>query len=101
MTCRARRREETNRPSDYGDVETKAGERQRGHAAHAAAFPRARLMGHVMQHAALGGEAIFGPDPLDVDERGLAQAVDGVLKRGNGDGVIGVRGRDHVVTTRL
>jgi hypothetical protein len=46
------------------------------------------------------GEAIFRPDALDVDERGLAQAIDGVLERGDGDGIIEVRCRCHEVTTR-
>jgi len=37
-----------------------------------------------MQHSALGGEAVLLPQPLDMDQRSLPQAVNGVLKHGEG-----------------
>ena len=45
-------------------------------------------MRRVVEHAALGGEAVLRPQPLDMDERRLTQAIDGVLERGDRDGVV-------------
>ena len=42
----------------------------------------------IVQHAALGGEAVFGPLLFDVDERALARAEREVLQRGKRDGDI-------------
>ena len=40
----------------------------------------------VVQHAALGGETVFGPLLLDVDKRALARAEREVLQRGEREG---------------
>ena len=53
-----------------------------------------------LQHAALGGEAIFSPDALDMDERGLAKAVDGVLQGGDWDGIVRICWECHGITAR-
>src|SRR6202034_2803339 len=59
---------------DAGNVQARAGKRQRRDPAHAAALARTRLMGHVVQDTPLGGEAVLRPNALDMDECGLAQA---------------------------
>ena len=43
----------------------------------------------VVEHAALGGEGIFGPLALDVDERALAGAEREVLQRRERKGIVG------------
>src|SRR4051794_4415944 len=48
-----------------------------------------------VQHPALGGEPVLRPQPLDVDQRRLPQTIDGMLKRGNGEGVVIWGGRLH------
>jgi hypothetical protein len=40
-----------------------------------------------MQDAALGSETVLLPKPLDMDERRLPQAIDGMLDRRDGDEV--------------
>ena len=40
-----------------------------------------------VQHMALGGQAVVGPEPLDMDQRRLPQAVDGVLQRRERNGL--------------
>ena len=39
-----------------------------------------------MQHASFGGEAVLLPHPLDMDERRLPQAIDGMLEAEMGMG---------------
>jgi hypothetical protein len=38
-------------------------------------------MRHVMQHPSFGGEPVLLPEPLDVNERRLAEAIYSVLQR--------------------
>ena len=45
-------------------------------------------MRNVVQDAAFGREAILLPEPLDMDQRGLSQAIDGMLQRGERDGIV-------------
>jgi hypothetical protein len=64
------------------------GERQCGHTPNAARISADWLLGGGMEDSALRGKAIFLPQPLNMDERSLPQAIDGVLNRGNGNGVV-------------
>ena len=49
----------------------------------------AGLVGAVVEDAALGGEGVFGPLALDVDERALTRAEGEVLERREREGVVG------------
>ena len=73
---------------DAGEAEPARGERHGGDAADAARIAGAGLVRPRMQHTPLGGEAVLLPHPLDMDERRLPQAIDGVLDGGDGDGVV-------------
>lgn len=77
-------------------VEAECGglQRQGAYDAQVAAALAAGFMGFVVEHAALGGEAIFGPLAFDVDERALARAEREVLQGGERKrGVVGGRQR--------
>ena len=82
------------RPMEFDDVgdardpEPARRERESGNAPDAARISAAGFVGRGMEHPALGGEAVLVPHPLDMDERRLPQAVDRVLERGDGDGVV-------------
>jgi hypothetical protein len=78
---------ELHQVGDAHEIEPSTGERQCGDAAYAALFARSSLVRPLMQHVPLGGETVLGPHAFEVNERCLAQAINGVLERGDGDRV--------------
>ena len=76
------------------EVECGGLQRQGAHDAQVAAALAAGFVGLVVEHAALGGEAVLGPLALDVNERALARAEREVLQGGERKrGVVGGRQR--------
>ena len=71
---------------DACDVQPSRGQRQRGDAPDAALRPAHGFVGMDMQRLALGGESIFRPEPFEMNQRRLPQAIDGMLQRGEGNG---------------
>lgn len=76
---------------DVGDtMEAEGGglERQGAGGAEIAARFAAGLMRAIVEHAALGGESVFGPLALDVNERALARAKREMLERREREGIV-------------
>ena len=72
---------------DAGEAETPARQRHGVDPATLLAVRAPCSSTRVMHDAAFGGETIFLPQPLDMDQRGLTQTIDRVLKGGERDGV--------------
>jgi hypothetical protein len=97
---RIRRLLSFRRPVELDDVgqshesQPPRGERHRRDAPKPTRVPRARLLSRGVEDAPLGGEAVLLPQPLDMDERRLPEAIDAMLECRDGDGVV-----DHQALT--
>ena len=65
---------------DAGELQAAAGKRQSVDAPNAAREASARLIDAGMKHAPFRGETVFLPQPLDMNQRRLPQAIDCVLE---------------------
>ena len=73
-----------------GQVQSLRGQRQRQDPTDAARLAAAALVGHGMQHIALGRKSVLGPDPFKVDQRRLPQAIDRMLQGRDRDRLVGL-----------
>src|SRR5690606_33410335 len=81
---------------DAGNAKAGGAEREPRLAPHAARLAAFSTVGDLVQHAALGREPVLRPQPLQMDEGRLSQAIDGVLQGREGDRV--GRFHDHLPT---
>ena len=72
-----------------GQVQPPTGQRQGQNPPHPARLAGSALVSHRVQHVALGGKAVLGPEPFQMDQRGLPQAINRMLQRREGNGLLG------------
>ena len=79
---------------DTCQVQPFRGQRQSHRAPHPAQLAAPALVDHGMQHVPFSGEPVLRPESFEMDQRSLAQAVDGVLNGRKRDGFL-LRQKDH------